>query len=309
MKGLIVIKFWKSNNRYELSVVVIFYNMRREARRTLYSLTKTYQQNSSGISYEVIAIDNGSTEPLGEDFVKSYGENFRYVYFDTSTPSPCKALNYGAQIAQGKLISLCIDGARILSPGILHYSMLASRLYENPFIYTLGMHIGFKPQPDLVEENYSQIDEDKLIASVDWEQDGYSLFDISSVALSSDKGYFSKLIESNCVTMRQSAYEKIGGFDERFTSAGGGLTNLDFFNRINENGDINSVMLLGEATFHQFHNGTATNVPRKNHPWGKMAEEYLIIRGKPFEPHYRKPVYFGSIHPLCNRLITPSIES
>jgi hypothetical protein len=98
--------------------------------------------------------------------------------------------------------------------------------------------------------------------------------------------------------------EQVGGFDEKFVSAGGGLTNLDFFNRVNERNDINPVMLLGEATFHQFHGGTATNVPPKDHP-GKMAKEYWSIR-KPFVPHYRRPVYFGSIHPRCQRFLTPS---
>lgn len=294
-------KIWQKNE-YDLSVILIFYNMRREAQRTLYSLTNTYQQNTGGISYEVIAIDNGSPEPLDADFVKAFGSNFRYVYFDAPAPSPCKALNYGAQIARGRLITLCIDGARILSPGILRCSMLASRIYENPFIYTLGMHIGHKPQNYLAEENYSQADEDKLMASVDWEQDGYSLFDISSVALSSGRGYFSKLPESNCVTMSRSTYQKMGGFDERFTSAGGGLTNLDFFNRMNEMEDINPVMLLGEATFHQFHGGTATNVPRKDHPWKKMGEEYMMIRRKPYELYDRRPVYFGSVHPKCYNL-------
>jgi glycosyltransferase involved in cell wall biosynthesis len=297
------IRLWP--NPVDLSVVVIFYNMRREAPRTLYSLSQAYQKNTDGLKYEVMAVDNGSPEPLDESTVQSMGENFRYIYFDARTPSPCQALNYAVKLARGKLITLCIDGARILSPGILHYSRLASRLYENPFVYTLGMHLGHKPQPDLVEENYSQIDEDKLIDSVDWRQDGYSLFDISSVALSSGKGYLSPLTESNCVTMPRSVYEKIGGFDERFKSAGGGLTNLDFFNRANEIADIQPVLLLGEATFHQFHNGTATNVSRKDHPWEKMAKEYLTIRGKPFRTYSRKPLYFGNIHPRCYRLITP----
>jgi glycosyltransferase involved in cell wall biosynthesis len=289
----------------DLSVVVIFYNMRREAPRTLYSLSEKYQQIPHGFKYEVIAVDSGSTEPLEAATVRSMGENFRYIFFDAHTPSPCQALNYGAKIAQGGLITVCIDGARILSPGILHYSILAARMYKNPFVYTLGMHIGPKPQLDLVEENYSQTDEDNLIASVDWKRDGYSLFDISSVAPSSGNGYFSKLKESNCVTMLRSTYKKIGGFDEEFKSPGGGLTNLDFFNRANETAGIEPIMLLGEATFHQFHNGTATNVSRKDHPWEAMAKEYSAIRGRPFKPSHRKPVYFGNIHPRCYRLIAP----
>ncbi len=298
-------KFLKKNKKIDLSVIVIFYNMRREALRTLYSLTKKYQLNSDLISYEVIAIDNGSTEPLEPGLEDKFGGNFRYVYFDAKTPSPCAALNYGVQNAQGELITLCIDGARILSPKILLYSTLASRIHKDPFIYTLGMHIGHKPQNYLVEENYSQTDEDKLIASIDWEENGYLLFNISSPTLSSGKGYFSKLAESNCVTMLKSTYKKIGGFDERFTSPGGGITNLDFFNRVNEIEDVASIMLFGEATFHQFHGGTATNVPLKDHPWEKMAEEYKRIRGKPYETHFVSPVFFGGMHSGCDKLITP----
>lgn len=298
--------FFKKNKKIDLSVIVIFYNMRREAIRTLYSLTKKYQLNANGISYEVIAIDNGSKEPLDRSFVKEFGENFHYVYFDTQIPSPCAALNYGVQSAQAELITLCIDGARILSPGILHYSILGSRIYQNPFIYTLGMHIGHKPQNYLAEENYSYSDEDGLMASVDWEQDGYLLFKISSPALSSGKGYFSKLTESNCFTMLRSTYQKIGGFDERFTSPGGGIANLDFFDRVHQIKDVNSVMIFGEATFHQFHGGTATNVPLKDHPWGKMAEEYKNIRGKPYEPYFVPPIFLGGMHSGCNNLIIAS---
>lgn len=301
-------RFWK-NNEYDLSVILIFFNMRREAKRTLYALSQTFQKNIEGVSYEVIAIDNGSSEPIDENLVKSFGTNFRYIYFNADTPSPCAALNYGAQIAKGKWITLFIDGARIPSPGILHYSMLASRLYENPFIYTLGMHIGYKPQNYLAEENYSQKDEDVLLASVDWQKDGYVLFDISSVALSSKEGYFSKLLESNCVTISRTTFQQIGGFDEKFKSAGGGLVNLDFFNRINQVDDIKPVMLLGEATFHQFHGGTATNIPLKDHPWNKMAEEYQKIRGIPYQAYYRKPVYFGGIHSKCYHLFAHSEES
>jgi glycosyltransferase involved in cell wall biosynthesis len=301
------IRLWQ--NQVDLSVIVIFFNMRREAERTLHSLSRAYQKNILDLSYEVIAIDNGSTEPLDEESVKSCGTNFRYVYFDTSIPSPCLALNYGVQIARGTLVTLCIDGARILSPGILHHSLLAARMYKDPFIYTLSMHIGNKTQNDLAEENYSQQDEDILLDSVDWRQNGYSLFDISTVAPSSGTGYFSKLNESNCITMPRSAYSKVGGFDERFESAGGGLANLDFFNRLNRSDDLHPVMLLGEATFHQFHRGTATNVPLKDHPWKEMQEEYISITGKPYRPHRRKPVYFGEVHSKCYHLLDHSKES
>jgi glycosyltransferase involved in cell wall biosynthesis len=295
--------------QYDLSIVVVFFNMRREAQRTLYSLTRAYQQKTDGISYEVIAIDNGSNQPLSKEYVESFGDNFRYIFFDASSPSPARALNHGVEIANGKLVTLCIDGARIFSPGIIHYASLSSKIYDNVFVYTLGMHIGTKPQNYLVEESYSQLDEDVLLDSVNWKQNGYLLFDISSLGLSGQQGFFSRVSESNCITISQEDYEKIGGFDERFTSPGGGLVNLDFFNKVNENLDINPIMLLGEATFHQFHGGTATNVSMKEHPWETMKDEYFQIKGAPYQLHYRNPIYFGSVHPKIYHLLSYSSAS
>ncbi len=44
----------------DLSVVVVFYNMRREAARTLHSLSRAYQQGIDELQYEVIVVENGS---------------------------------------------------------------------------------------------------------------------------------------------------------------------------------------------------------------------------------------------------------
>lgn len=296
-------KMWKK--KPALSVVVIFYNMRREAQRTLLSLSRSYQINSAQIPYEVIVIDNGSSAPLEKEWVEGLGPEFRYEYFDATTPSPSQALNFGVQIARGQYVMLCIDGARMLSPGILYHSMLATKLFKNTVVYTLGMHIGHKQQNYLVEEGYSQEDEDRLLETINWREDGYSLFDISSVAMSSKNGYLSRITESNCVLINRQEYKRIGGFDERFTSAGGGLVNLDFFNKINSFDDLDLVMLLGEATFHQFHGGTATNVAMKDHPIQKMTEEYNSIHKKAFEHCYKPPYYFGSINARSSRFFVP----
>jgi glycosyltransferase involved in cell wall biosynthesis len=302
------LSFLRKTPKYDLSVVVIIYNMQREAQRTLYSLSRKYQHRLEEIRYETIVIDNGSSEPLDKEWVESFGDGFRYVYFNADSPSPCKALNHGVEIASGKLVTVCIDGARMLSPGILYYSMLAGRVFSNPLVYTLAMHIGKKVQNYLAEENYSQSDEDNLLNTIDWKKDGYSLFDVSSVALSSGDGYLSELRESNCMTMLKSTYNKLGGYDERYTGPGGGLVNLDFFNRINQSNDIDLIMLLGEATFHQFHGGVATNVPLERHPWPEMAKEYERIHGKPFQYYYKDPIYFGKIHSKCRQLFPGGVQ-
>jgi len=278
-----------------LSVVVNFYNMRREAARTLHTLSCAYQRDVCASDYEVIAVDNGSTEPLRKDDVEAHGPNFRLLQVPPGAPSPCAAINRAVASSRGEFVMVCIDGARMLSPGILRQSLIALGIYPNVFAYTLGMHLGSRPQNELIEDGYCQEVEDRLLESVDWRADGYRLFSISSVAYSSRKGYLSDLSESNCFALRRSDYDALGGFDERFSSAGGGLVNLDFFNRANELEHVRPIMLLGEATFHQFHGGVATNVRRAEHPWDRMAAEYAAIRGRPFASVRKAAEYFGCL--------------
>jgi len=277
----------------KISVIINFYNMRREAQRTLYSLSAEYQQGVVPDDYEVIVMDNGSSEPLKEDWVKGFGNNFTYIFFNASSPSPCSALNYGVTRAKADSIICCIDRARILSPGILKYSLAAFKLYTHPFIYTLGMHIGPYLQNYLVTAGYNQELEDKLLSTIHWRKNGYELFKESSIAMSSKNGFYSKITESNCFAMKKDDFLAMDGFDERFTSAGGGIVNHDFFNKVHANPKFKPIMLLGEATFHQFHHGVATNVPMEEHPAEKMFQEYEAIKGEPFKHLFRWPEYFG----------------
>ena len=286
----------------QISVVANFFNMRREARRTLYSMTSEYQRDISASQFEVIAVDNGSTEPLDENSVRAFGENFQYAYYQTTSESPAATLNQAVGIASAPLILIVLDGARILSPGILAYTLKAAKAFQNPFIYTLAMHIGSELQNESMLQGYDQAVEDALLEKTPWKENGYELFRVSSVATSSGTGFFSALSESNCIGLYKSTFSDLGGFDERFESPGGGLVNLDFFNRIREQSDIESVMLLGEATFHQFHRGVATNVPKSEHPWSEFHKEYEAIRGRPFERVVKPTHYFGHLPPQCRHL-------
>ncbi|MCF6171610.1 MAG: hypothetical protein L3J66_11590 [Bacteroidales bacterium] len=162
-------------------------------------------------------------------------------------------------------------------------------LYEHPFVYSLGMHIGHKLQNHLIKEAYNQKIENRLLNQLSWETDGYLLFTRSSLASSSRHGYFSPLAESNCFAMKKDDFIAIGGFDERFKSPGGGLVNLDYFKRVNEDKKYSPVMVLGEATFHQFHGGVATNVTVEEHPFEQMEEEYRAIRNKDYQANKRLP--------------------
>ena len=82
-----------SSHRPKVSIIVVVFNMRREAAKTLFSLSAVYQEGVQPAEYEVIVVENGSSEPLSKEFVTSFGSNFRYYYLDTDSKSPVGAAN------------------------------------------------------------------------------------------------------------------------------------------------------------------------------------------------------------------------
>lgn len=298
-------KFFSNNKRPKLSVVIAFYNMRREAPRTLYSLTTAYQKETNEDEYEVIVLDSGSPEPLDSDWVRSIQKNFHYKYVKSRWPTPCEAMNTGIRMAKASTVVCMIDGARMLSPGVLSRMLMAMQIFKQPFIYTLSMHLGNKPQGQAMLEGYDQKAEDQLLTSIDWKADGYQLFDISCLADSSKNGFLNPIAESNCFAIARKELLRLGGFDEKFVTSGGGLVNLDIFGRAIQMPELSPVVLLGEASFHQFHGGVATNVAPEKHPWNDYAKEYKAIRGVGFSlPSVkRQPFYLGHIHERSRKFL------
>ena len=50
-----------------LSLIVISFNMRRELPRTIRTLSPSMQRGLGSADYEIIVVDNGSTEMLDAD--------------------------------------------------------------------------------------------------------------------------------------------------------------------------------------------------------------------------------------------------
>jgi hypothetical protein len=276
---------------HPLSLIVVFHEMAREAPRTLYTLSAAYQRGVTAADYEVLVVDAGSPSPVPGDLVASQGPNFRLLRTPPS-PSPAAAVNLAARSATGAALALCIDGARMLSPGIIGGMLAGLRMFADPVVATLAWHLGPKGQNESILEGYDQAEEDRLLATVDWRADGYELFRVAALAASSAAGWFGPLNESNCLAVTRSAWEELGGLDERFVSPGGGLVNLDFYRRAcSRASDL--VILLGEGTFHQVHGGVATNVPPERHPWWTFHDEYVAIRGEAFAAPAREAVYVG----------------
>ncbi|WP_426688351.1 CmcI family methyltransferase [Rhodanobacter ginsengiterrae] len=266
-----------------LSVIVNFYNMRREAERTLTSLRSDYQLGAGDFSYEVLCVDNGSSPPLEEDWITSFGPQFRLIRPRQQASSPCAALNEAARLARGKYLAVMIDGAHLLTPGVFEEARLAWRQDPDAVVALRHWFVG-GDQRWLAMSGYTREQEDVLFDRIRWPANGYELFRIGAPIGESPEPWFDGLSESNCLMLPTALYDRLGGFDEAFDQAGGGFANLDLWRRASEASEGALVCLIGEASFHQFHGGTTTNVDdiEKDLRVRGYANAYRALRGEDY---------------------------
>ena len=271
------------------SIVVVAYDIPRELPRTLHSLSAKYQKDIEPHEYEVIVVDNGSTPPVDPAMVASFAGRFRLIRMNPASPSPAAAVNRGLAAARGDLIGVMIDGARIATPGLIRSALTAAAATPTPVITTLGWYLGADFQRHAMEAGYDQAEEDALLEQIEWPKDGYRLFEIGTPDDSSVEGWLRPVNESNALFLKRRDWKALGGMDERFAMPGGGLVNLDVYERALDLRGAQVVDLLGEATFHQIHGGVSTNAALglfRERLAGWRAE-YERIRGRPFKPFKR----------------------
>jgi hypothetical protein len=261
--------------RPKLSLVVVCYAMATQIKNTLQSLVPPYQRNISINEYETILMDNGSARMLDES-TRKISPNLNYVYLSPgeASPSPAAAMNGGVALSRAPLLCLMIDGARLVTPGVLSWGLRLLEIAPRAIVEVRGWHLGPKWQPESVVEGYDSEQERKLLESVRWLENGYRLWEIAAATPQTQSGYSAKTAESNCIFLSRDLFCEIGGFDERSRAPGGGLVNLDFFARAVAAADC-VFTLLGEGTFHQAHGGAATGLPKS-----KLHEKFKQWRGE-----------------------------
>ena len=149
----------------DLSVVVVFYNMRREAARTLHSLSRAYQEGIDDLDYEVIVVENGSdARPAARRGVRRRVRSRVPLrrHGDDAHPSPVAALNGASPSPRGDAVALMIDGAHVLTPGVLRYGLAGSATYAPAIVSTQQWYVGPGQQGDAIDDGYDQAYEDRL---------------------------------------------------------------------------------------------------------------------------------------------------
>lgn len=279
-----------------LAIVVVVYNMAREAPRTLYSLSSAYQVAAAAGDYEIVVVDNGSAEPLPKALFDALEGRFRYFQLDDAGPSPAAAINFGAAQTNAPAVGIMIDGARLASPGVVGQSLIALKTFANPVICTVGFHLGPEMQTTSPAKGYDRRAEDALLDGIGWRRNGYRLFEISALAGSCQDGWFGSFAESNLIVVKRALFDALGGFDERFDLPGGGFVNLDFYNRALAVPDRQLISLFGEGTFHQIHGGVMTNraAAKLVDEFARYTRQYREIRGADFAAASERPLLFAA---------------
>lgn len=266
-----------------LTIVILAYQMNREIPRTIRSALPDLQSEVSATDYEILVIDNGSKDALDITALDTRGVKTQVVRIqpEDASSSPVSVLNWAIEnFVRTELVMVCIDGARMLSKELITRSIRTVLSYPNAVALTASRHLGPDLQFKSMLKGYDQSVEDRLLASVNWEADLDLLFDVSVPAGAHQREWPIAQNESNAFTMTVLEWKRLGGYNEGFSAPGGGLCNLEIFDRIIAREGAPSILLCGEATFHQFHGGAATSDGTYFKRW---VHEYERVTGRPYQ--------------------------
>ena len=294
-----------------LSVVVVVYDMAPQAARTLASLAPGYQRDADPEDYEVVVVENRSADTLGEDRARQAlgGVPLRYIGRDETLPSPVGAANAGLAAARAPLVALMIDGARMLTPGVVAGTLAAHRADPGSVISAPAYHLGDDLQQVTVNRGHDAAADTRLLDGIGWPADGYRLFEVAVWSGSARRGFLRPHSESNYLAAPRAHWDRVGGLDPRYDSHGGGKCNLDLYKRMLEETGAPLTLLFAEGSFHQVHGGVTTNTagPAREAVMEAIRDQDAAIRGEGARPPVTPARLYGTPHPAVMPFLRASL--
>ncbi|MCV6597014.1 MAG: glycosyltransferase [Mangrovicoccus sp.] len=287
--------------------VIAYYDIPDQIERTLTSCSPAYQ-GMEDHEIEVIIVDNGSTLPLPEGLQERHPHISKILRFDDH-PSPVFALNQGIAAAQFEMIAVMIDGAHMLSPGVVRNARDAWQHFPNPVINVPQYILGLESQ-NLTQQTDAFAKETADLANLGWPENGYSLFEYAVYPGENYHRTYVEAIETNCLITTRDVLDRFGGFDERYSEPGAGFANLEIFSRLIHEPENSYITLSGEGSFHQDHRGTTTQ--RSPEERDQLVAQFKIrheeVTGTDTILNARSAILFGKTRRQTQRIPTISRE-
>src|SRR5215831_331129 len=111
--------------RPAISFVVIGWRMPRQLGNTIHSLSPEHQKNVRAEDYEVVVIENHSTDILGAEAATALATHVSYVLREESHPGPVFALTEGLTRARAPYVGVLLDGAHLVTPRLVEFAKVA----------------------------------------------------------------------------------------------------------------------------------------------------------------------------------------
>jgi len=291
-----------------ISIILIAYRMSGQLRNTLSTLHAGYQRNCSADDYEVIVVENSSDDNLDAATVDQLPGNFHYHLREEDSQSPVNAINFAFEQCRGDYIGLIMDGARMLSPGVINTASLVRKLTINGIAVIPGYHLGQEEQHLNTSAKLALLHEQQLLDSVDWHGDGYELFSISTFSGANRRGFLHPIMECNCLFASLHNYASIGYADRRFTQPGGGSINLHIYRSLGMLPKTEVFVIPGEGSFHQFHDGvTTSSYADRDAELGRHLAQLKTLWQGGFHALRRAPNLLGEIPPQALPFMRDSV--
>lgn len=293
----------------KVSVIVIAYKMASQLENTLLSLSPDYQRGVGAADYEVIVMENRSSDNLSPEMLARLPANVHYTLRDESAVSPVYAVNEAFERCRGELICLMIDGARMVSPGIIRAALDAYAISAEAVVAIPGYHLGSDEQHMLDAVGDQLQHERQLLASIDWQRDGYNLFDIATFSGANGRGYLQPIMECNCVFASAQSFAAIGHASTEFTQPGGGSINLHMYRSLGMLPGSRLFVTPGEGSFHQYHGGVTTSAyeDREAELERHRVQLHSFWPGG-FQSLRREPSLLGAVPPQAQPFLQQSLE-
>ncbi|WP_446469685.1 glycosyltransferase family 2 protein [Xenorhabdus stockiae] len=208
-----------------LSIIIPSYNKKESLMSLLALLNK---QSADFSDFEVIVVDDGSSDETCLAVTKlDYNYKIKYIYVPDEGFRVARARNIGAKNAQGELLAF-VD-ADVLLPSYFVQSVIKFHSY-NPQSVSIGYVYGLysenkwdlKVDLDDVDSTIRKMKEQGI--GKDIRQNSYEKFNYKLCSMPAPWVFLWGTIFS----VEKELFEKVGCFDEHFTSWGGEDIDLGF---------------------------------------------------------------------------------